>query len=42
MTSALSRKFVITMWISCASVTVVHAQLEEKKEDPFSQKEQNP
>ncbi len=40
MTSALSKKLAIILWLSCTAITVLHGQSGEKKDDPFSQREQ--
>jgi polysaccharide biosynthesis/export protein len=40
MTLTLSKKLVIMFGISCAAVTFLQAQLNEKRDDPYSQKEQ--
>jgi polysaccharide export outer membrane protein len=41
MTVTLSKKLVIMLWINCVAVTFLQAQLGEKKDDPFSQKDQS-
>jgi protein involved in polysaccharide export with SLBB domain len=41
MTSALSKQLAVIFWISSTATTVLHGQLEEKKDDPFSQKNQS-
>jgi len=40
MTLTLSKKLFIMFGISCAAVTFLQAQLNEKRDDPYSQKEQ--
>ena len=40
MTSTLSKKLAIILWLSCTAITVLHGQSGEKKDDPFSQREQ--
>ena len=40
MTLTLSRRLVLILWMSCTAMALLQAQLSEKKEDPFSQKDQ--